>query len=209
MGQCPLLIGRDGGFGFLMHFPRLHPPVLPVSFPCDIIPAMTDSAANQLCKACGLCCSGHLFSWVRLNAPELDPVEKLGLKVIRDDPRQRGFLQPCAMWVDGVCKVYTSPDYPRSCGKYKCKVLRQLLEDDISLQTGLSIIQETLDLIHDIEPLLPKSSAISFRERLITHKEELESAGKDLGGEFLRKTAILLTRYEDLFGVDDFIDYET
>ena len=44
-------------------------------------PGMTDSPANLLCKACGLCCSGHLFAWVRLDANELDKVEKLGLKV--------------------------------------------------------------------------------------------------------------------------------
>ena len=168
---------------------------------------MTDTNANLLCKACGLCCSGHLFSWVRLNAPELDQVEKLGLKVIRDDPRQRGFVQPCPMW-NGVCTAYTSPNYPRSCEKYKCKVLRQLLEEDISLVEGLSIIRETLILIREIEPLLPESKAISFRERLIAHKEELESQGRELGGEFLRKTHMLLSRYEDLFGVDDFIDYD-
>lgn len=170
---------------------------------------MTDFPANLLCKACGLCCSGHLFSWVRLNANELDKTEKLGLKVIRDDPRQRGFLQPCTMWKDGVCQIYESPDYPKSCGKYKCKVLRQLLNEDISLQEGLSIIQETLVLIREIEALLPASNAISFRERLITYKEELESKKKELDGEFMQKTKVLLARYEDLLGVDDFVDYET
>ncbi len=168
---------------------------------------MTDSPANLLCKACGLCCSGHLFSWVRLNAPELEQVEKLGINVIRDDPRQRGFLQPCPMW-NGICNIYDAPEYPKSCGKYKCKVLRQLLDDDISLQDGLSIIQETLAQIRKIEPLLPPSKAISFRERLIAHKEELETKKADLDGEFMRKTMDLLSRYEDQFGVDDFIDYD-
>jgi hypothetical protein len=168
---------------------------------------MTDTPANLLCQACGLCCSGHLFSWVRLNAAELDKVEKLGLNVIRDDPRQRGFLQPCPVW-NGVCTVYASPDYPSSCRKYKCKVLNQLVNDDVSYPEALSIIQETLTLIREIEPLLPASKAISFRERLIAHKEELESKKKDLDGEFMQKAAALLARYEDLFGVDDFIDYE-
>ncbi len=167
---------------------------------------MTDSPANLLCKACGLCCSGHLFSWVRLNAPELDEVEKLGVKVIRNDPRQRGFTQPCPLW-DGTCTVYTSHAYPRSCAKYKCSVFRRMEDDDISLSDALSIIRETLGLIREIEALLPEPKTTSFRERLIAHKEELESKKEDLDGEFLQKTKILLTRYEDLFGVDDFIDY--
>lgn len=171
---------------------------------------MTESDANTLCKSCGLCCSGHLFSWVRLNAPELDPVEKLGLNIIRNDPRQRGFAQPCPVW-NGVCTVYTSPDYPRSCKKYKCIVLRRLLDGDIPLPDASSIIQETMGLIREIELHLPTSTAISFRERLMAHKEYLESKGKEHEGgemEFLRKAELLLTHYEDRFGVDDFIDYE-
>jgi hypothetical protein len=169
---------------------------------------MTESPASALCKACGLCCSGHLFSWVRLNAPELDPIEKLGIKVIRNDPRQRGFTQPCPLW-NGVCTAYTSPEYPRSCAKYKCQVLRRLEDDDISLPDALEIIHETLGLIREIEALLPDpTKSLSFRERLLAHKEELELKKMDLDGEFLQKIKILLARYENLFGVDDFIDYE-
>lgn len=169
---------------------------------------MNEFPANLLCKACGLCCSGHLFSWVRLDANELDGIEQLGIHVIRNDPRQRGFLQPCPMW-NGICTIYEEPQYPRSCKRYKCKVFRQLLDDDISLPAAMTIVQDTLTLIREIEPLLPASEATSFRERLIAYKEELESKKSELNGEFMQKTAVLLSRYEDLFGVDDFIDYET
>ncbi len=171
---------------------------------------MTESESQLLCKSCGLCCSGHLFAWVRLNAPELDSAQSLGLNVIRDDPRQRGFTQPCPLW-DGMCTVYTSPSYPRTCRTYKCIVLRRLLDEDIALPEALSTIQETLDLIREIEPLLPASTAISFRERLIAHKEFIESKAEEqeeVDAEFLRKTEALLIRYEDQFGVDDFIDFE-
>lgn len=114
------------------------------------------------------------------------------------------------MW-NGVCTIYTSPNYPRSCTTYKCNVLRRLLDEDISLPDALSTIQETLTLIREIEPLLPASSALSFRERLITYKEELESNRREYTAfeqEFLQKAEMLLNRYEDRFGMDDFIDYE-
>ncbi len=171
---------------------------------------MTDSPANLLCKSCGLCCSGHLFAWTNLTALELHTAQSLGFNVIQDNPTQRGFTQPCPMW-NGICTIYTSPSYPRSCKTYKCNVLRRLLDEDISLPDALSIIQETLTLIREIEPLLPASSALSFRERLITYKEELESNRKDyteLEQDFLHKAETLLTYYEDRFGMDDFIDYE-
>ncbi len=168
--------------------------------------------SQTLCKSCGLCCSGHLFAWVRLNANELDKVENLGLNVIRNDPRQRGFLQPCPVWQGGVCTVYESPDYPSSCRKYKCIVLRKLLDEEIDFSNAISQIEETLSLIKEIENLLPVSSAISFRERIIENKEKLEKSDKqnysDKEKEFLQKTKELLDLYENRFGVDDFIDYE-
>jgi hypothetical protein len=148
---------------------------------------------------------------VRLNANELDKVEALGLNVIRDDPRQRGFLQPCPVWQNGICTVYESPDYPSSCRKYKCKVLRQLLDEEITLAGGMDQIEETLGLIREIESLLPASSAISFRERIIEYKEKLEELDKqnysDQERYFVQKANELLDLYENRFGVDDFIDY--
>ena len=171
-----------------------------------------ESQAQTLCKSCGLCCSGHLFAWVRLNANELDRVENLGLRVIRDDPRQRGFLQPCPVWQGGICTVYASPDYPGSCGKYKCKVLRQLLDEEIALPNAMDQIQETLSLIAEVELLFPNRSSLSFRERLLAHKESLDALNESHLGDtdkaFLRKANELLGQYVDRFGVDDFIDYD-
>ncbi len=176
------------------------------------MPNAEESPANILCKSCGLCCSGHLFAWVRLNANELDRSEALGLNVIRDDPRQRGFTQPCPLW-QGICTVYTSPDYPRSCGTYKCQLLRELLDENVTLDSALTVIRETLGMIQEIDPLLPPSQpSMSFRERLITHKESLDESDKRGHGvaeqEFLFKAGELLMLYERRFGVDDFIDYE-
>ena len=169
-----------------------------------------DSPANILCKSCGLCCTGHLFAWAHLTAGELFSAQSLGLNVIQDNPHQRGFTQPCPMW-NGVCALYNSPKYPRSCKRYNCDVLCRLLDEDISLTEALSTIQETLTLIREIELLLPASSSLSFRERLITYKEDLESNEREYTeseSEFLRKAEELLTYYEEGFGMDDFIDYE-
>jgi hypothetical protein len=150
---------------------------------------------------------------VRLNANELDKSEALGLNVIRNDPRQRGFLQPCPVWQGGVCTVYESPDYPSSCRKYKCIVLRKLLDEEIDFPEAINQIEETLSLIREIEKLLPVSPAISFRERIIEYKESLEKSNQqnfsDKEKEFLQKASELLEIYESRFGVDDFIDYDS
>lgn len=165
-----------------------------------MIPGMTDSPANLLCKACGLCCSGHLFSWVRLDANELDKVEN-GLNVIRDDPRQRGFLQPCPVWA-GTCSVYTSPDYPRSCARYKCKQFKELVDEKTSLPAAMAKIQQAYEMIRDVEIYLPISQSISFRERLLVKMED-HSPEND---SFREKAQALISYFEDFFGVMDFFD---
>ena len=67
-------------------------------------------------------------------------------------------------------------------------------------------------MIRELESLLPASATTSFRERLIAHKEYLEESKEGRQGtneqEFLLKADELLRRYEDRFGVDDFIDYD-
>jgi len=166
-----------------------------------MIPGMTDSPANLLCKACGLCCSGHLFSWVRLDANELDKVANLGLTVIRDDPRQRGFMQPCAMW-DGTCRVYASPDYPRSCARYKCKQFKELIEGETSLTAAMDRVGQAHAMIGEMETYLPVAPTISFRERLLAKMEDRSPENRN----FREKAQDLIAYFEDFFGALDFFD---
>jgi hypothetical protein len=157
-----------------------------------------DTSANALCKSCGLCCTGHLFTWVRLNASELEPSQKLGLNVIRNDPRQRGFTQPCPLW-NGICTIYTSPNYPRGCRSYKCKLLKGILEDNAPLQPALMIVQQAKELIAGVEPFLPASATQGFRECFVQALED-----KNNSAEFRAIADEILVYLENYFGVDDF-----
>lgn len=162
--------------------------------------------ATMLCKACGLCCTGHLFSWVRLKATELTPLEKLGLPVIHNDPRQRGFTQPCPMW-NGSCTIYDHINYPRGCDSYKCKLLRELLNESILLEDALEVVGETKELIRKMERQLPKSKHGSFRERFITQVTALrEMASQGYNTKFMKKAEELLSLIESSFGVKDFFE---
>ena len=158
-----------------------------------------ESPATSLCKSCGLCCSGHLFAWVKLRSPEVDAAKSLGLHVLGTDPNHRGFNQPCPLW-DGQCTIYDSPDYPRSCRTYRCKLLKKLLDDTITLPTALTVVQAAKYRIHAVTSLLSESSDCNFRERLVTH---LESGNANL--EFQRQAYALLRDFEDEFGVKDIV----
>jgi len=174
---------------------------------------MTDTAetneapGNILCKACGLCCTGHLFIWTKLRSAELDSAEALGLRVFRDVPSQRGFSQPCPVW-QGQCTIYSSPQYPHFCRTYKCKLLKKVLDETIALSDALKTIRGAKELIRELEARLPASPLENFRERLVEHLESLEHkpTWDDADLEFRLKADALLKVYPQVFGVDDLID---
>jgi hypothetical protein len=155
--------------------------------------------ANTLCKACGLCCSGRLFAWVKLRSPELVPLESLGIHVLRE-PRQRGFSQPCPLW-NGECTIYQSAHYPRACKTYKCKLLKQVLDESVTLPEALTVVQKAKEMTQEVELLLSPSSSSNLRERLVAH---IEQGKADLF--FQIRAARLLAFYKDFFGVKDLTD---
>lgn len=161
---------------------------------------MIESSATGLCKSCGLCCTGHLFIWTKLRSAELDPIQSLGLKVFRE-PEQRGFNQPCPLW-DGVCTIYDSSYYPRFCGTYKCKLLKQVLDEVIPLPSALEVVQYTKSLIHELDMVLPTLSSPNFRESLVSCLEQDSS-----NPELQQKVKELLEVYEVQFGVNDLVDH--
>jgi hypothetical protein len=171
-----------------------------------------ESQANILCRSCGLCCTGHLFIWAKLRPSELDPAEALGMHVFRSEPNQRGFSQPCPLW-QGECTIYASADYPHVCRAYKCKLLKEILGETIPLSDALVTIEQAKGMIREVEALLPVSSTLNFRERLVAQLENLERLKTPNGNgqentdlEFRRKAAALLTFYEQVFGVTDVVD---
>ncbi|MDQ3007754.1 MAG: hypothetical protein M3R47_20535 [Chloroflexota bacterium] len=166
-----------------------------------------ESPATILCKSCGLCCTGHLFIWAKLRSSELDSARSLGLNVFGSDPGQRGFSQPCPLW-QGQCTIYTSPQYPHFCRTYKCKLLKELIDESTSLPSALTVIQQAKELIHGVESLLPGSPNPNFRQRLVEQLEALEDSDgqEDTNLEFRQKADALLLFYEKVFDVKDLVD---
>lgn len=158
----------------------------------------TEPPGTILCKSCGLCCDGHLFAWVKLRSPELVPLESLGVHVLREPPH-RGFSLPCPLW-NGMCTIHESPQYPRACRTYKCKLLKQVLDDTVLLPDALKVVQDAKIMIEEVELLLAAFSNGNFRERLVAN---MEQGNADLF--FQMKAAKLLAFYRDFFGVKDFV----
>ena len=70
------------------------------------------------------------------------------------------------------------------------------------LHSALKTVQQTKKLIHELDRVLPNSSAQNFRERLVVC---LEHGGAD--SELHEKAKRLLEIYETQFGVDDLLGH--
>ena len=129
------------------------------------------------------------------------------MTVLRSEPRQRGFNQPCPLW-QGECTIYASPHYPHACRAYKCKLLKEMLGDNVSLPEALAIVEMAKGMIEEVEALLLPSSTPNFRERLVAHLEHLKTmpGQENTDLEFRLKAGALLGFYEKVFGVTDVVD---
>lgn len=160
------------------------------------------SPADTLCVTCGLCCTGHLFLWAKLKSVEVETVRGLGLNVLGVEPENRGFGLPCPLWA-GKCPIHTSPDYPHACRTYKCKLLKQVIDESTPLPEALEIIEQAKAMIKELKTVLPESKSNNFRERLVAHLDYLEEL-PTLGAadrQFQQKARELLLLYRKQLAV--------
>jgi uncharacterized protein len=160
------------------------------------------SGGQTLCRSCGLCCTGHLFIWTKLKSKELAAAQGLGLNVFGSEPAQRGFSQPCSLW-EGECTIYASSHYPHACHTYKCKLLKEVLDEQTRLADALAVVQQTKEMIQDVETLLPVSAQHNFRERLVA---QIDLRKDTAPGDVDLKAGALLAVFEKQFGVTGLID---
>jgi Fe-S-cluster containining protein len=98
---------------------------------------MSDAAATDLCRSCGLCCNGALFDRAPLQPEEREPARALGLRVTESDGAPY-FLQPCTAFGGSVCTVY--PNRPAACRRFRCLLLKALERGETSLEAALRTV---------------------------------------------------------------------
>lgn len=100
---------------------------------------MREDDASALCRSCGLCCDGTLFTFVRLDANEATRARTNALPIVTRDGGD-ALPQPCAA-LDGCdCRVYESR--PAPCARYDCMLLVALKGGETSLGEARRIVDE-------------------------------------------------------------------
>lgn len=106
--------------------------------------------SQSLCMACGLCCDGTLFGYVRL-APEddRDLIASNSTKSALDDEK---FRQPCLGHQYRACTLYSRR--PSTCKKYRCELLKKLSSNEVSYEEARAIIMKTSIHANDVRESL-------------------------------------------------------
>lgn len=161
-----------------------------------------EPASATLCKACGLCCTGHLFVNAEFKLAQVETTRALGLNVLQTNPETPVFSLPCPLW-KGQCTIYTHPHKPSICGDFKCKLLREVEEEQLGLDEALLVVQRTKQLINELDAQVPVGQSNNFRRHLFEYLTELEKSTSHTEAEkaFRLKAGALLVMYTQRFGV--------
>jgi Fe-S-cluster containining protein len=100
--------------------------------------------AEELCRACGLCCDGTLFDLVKLEAgDDARKLKELGLPVTVSRGRTpvARFPQPCAaLCADRTCRVYAHR--PWQCRAFECGVFKDAKAGRIPFAAALRLVTQ-------------------------------------------------------------------
>lgn len=121
---------------------------------------------GDVCLACGLCCSGVLFTEVTLHESEAERLlardATASITVQSSEPaavaendsgKMAGMDQPCGFLSGSRCTVYT--DRPAKCRKFNCTLIKKIDKKDISISDALSLVAVAKQHVAQIEAGIP------------------------------------------------------
>ena len=110
--------------------------------------------AGDLCKNCGLCCNGSLFSEVELGGrTESDGLEAIGLNIEdADEDEPAVLIQPCGALRGTRCSIY--PHRPDCCRTFECGLLKKVLRGDCTVEAAREKVETLRVEIQGVMKLL-------------------------------------------------------
>ena len=106
--------------------------------------AVSSEQIGQLCRACGLCCDGSLFSWGQIDGEDDWAVAAgLGFSFV-DEGGKHSLSLPCRHF-SGTCTIY-GQQRPRVCSDFFCYPIRQLKRGELAFEQVQSLLEQAVML---------------------------------------------------------------
>jgi Fe-S-cluster containining protein len=145
----------------------------------------TVKPAEDLCRACGLCCDGTLFDLVKLERNDDGAkLKTLGLpvKTSRGKAPVTRFPQPCAaLCADRSCRLYA--DRPWQCRVFECGIFKEAKAGRITFAHALVVVRQARRRADKVRRLLRELGDTdehrALGERFHRTSERLEQGDAD------------------------------
>ena len=121
--------------------------------------------SNELCLSCGLCCRGAIFHRASLEADEISLAKSIGLRYFAYGKRDFAFSLPCPKYRNDKCSIYLNR--PSACKRYRCKILRQLMDGEINIQQSQMIVLRVRRLLNSIDKQINIEQSIDPMQRIV------------------------------------------
>lgn len=108
-------------------------------------PAAPESPLSTLCRGCGLCCDGSLFSHVGLEPEDVAKLEALGIPTRTLRSGTEVLPQKCCALEGRDCQIYS--DRPKSCAAYQCLLAHALDAKEVTLEEAQATVVKAQRLI--------------------------------------------------------------
>ncbi len=108
-------------------------------------PGAPESPLSILCRGCGLCCDGSLFTHVGLEPGEVEQLHALGIPTQTRRSGTEVLPQRCCALKGRDCQIYAAR--PSSCAAYQCVLAESLLEDEVTLEEAQAVVKKAQRLI--------------------------------------------------------------
>lgn len=123
-------------------------------------PSLSD--LSSLCLACGLCCSGTVFTHVTLDADDRVKLQQAGKELINDADR---INFPCQFLCGSTCSAYK--ERPKTCAEYRCETLIAAQSGKIGLDDAHQKIASVVALNDKFIRTLPEGIDVTTARQLI------------------------------------------
>ena len=108
------------------------------------------AAGSALCVACGLCCSGALFSHAKAEPDELERLAGFGLQLTEVNGAPR-FRLPCHHLAGTACTIYQ--DRFTICRSFRCELLKRLDRGEIGHDEAERLVGEAQAMVAKAESI--------------------------------------------------------
>lgn len=104
-----------------------------------------EDALTTLCRSCGLCCDGSLFTHVDLEPEERERLARMGIPLHTFQSGTVVLKQRCAALEGRDCRIYKAR--PASCAAYQCVLAQALVDGETTLDEAQKTVRKAHRLI--------------------------------------------------------------